>query len=63
MTTLMDYQDRGVPEPERFCLMNKDLSPEQYRSKIIETYGPPAGRDKKMDAIVNAAVLAYIIKK
>jgi hypothetical protein len=63
MATLLDYQNSGVPEPERFYEANKHLPPEQYRTKIVETYGSPAGRDKKMEATVNAAVLAYVLKK
>jgi len=59
MATLMDYQDKGVMEPERFHSAYKGLAPEQYKAKIIETYGPASGRDRKMEAMVNAAVLAY----
>jgi hypothetical protein len=63
MATLLDYQNSGVPEPEKFYATYKHLPQEQYKAKIAETYGPPAGRDKKMEAMVNAAVLAYIVKK
>ena len=63
MATLMDYQDKGVMEPERFYLTYRNLAPEQYKAKIVETYGPMTGRDKKMEAMVNAAVLAYAIGK
>ena len=63
MATLMDYQDRGVMEPERFYLTYKGLSQEQYRAKIVEIYGPASGRDRKMETMVNAAVLAYVLGK
>ncbi|MCL1904597.1 MAG: hypothetical protein FWG19_00530 [Methanomassiliicoccaceae archaeon] len=62
MATLMDYQDRGVPEPDRFYGTYKNLKPEEYKAKVIETYGPAAGRDKKIEALVNAVVLAYVTK-
>jgi hypothetical protein len=62
MTTLMDFQDKGAPEPEMFHAMYKGLRPEEYREKIIETYGP-AGRDMKMEKMVNAAVLLYVSGK
>ena len=60
MATLTDYQDKGVPEPERFFESNRNLSMNEYRSKIVETYGPP-GRDKNMEKMVNAAVLLYAV--
>jgi len=63
MATLMDYQNAGVMEPERFYNMNKHLRPEEYQAKIVEVYGKPAGRDKKMESLVNAAVLAYASRK
>ena len=63
MTTLMDYQDKGVPEAERFHMMHKGLSQERYKEKIIETYGTAASRDRRMETIVNAAVLAYVLGK
>ena len=63
MVTLMDYQDKGVMEPERFYETYKHLSSEDYGKKITEVYGPPSGRDKKMDSMVNAAILAYASKK
>jgi len=63
MATLMDYQDRGVMEPEKFYAAHKDLSKEEYRTKIVDMYGPAATRDKKMWSLVNAAVLAYVFKK
>ncbi|MCL1984609.1 MAG: hypothetical protein FWG58_04335 [Methanomassiliicoccaceae archaeon] len=62
MATLLDYQHMSVPEPDKFYGMYKNLKPEEYRAKIIETYGPAAGRDKKVEAMVNAAVLAYLLK-
>ena len=63
MATLMDYQDRGVMEPERFHAAHKGLPPEEYKAKIVEMYGPAAGRDRKMASLVNAAVLAYVFNK
>ncbi|MCL2890788.1 MAG: hypothetical protein FWF40_02720 [Methanomassiliicoccaceae archaeon] len=63
MTTLEDYHERGVPEPERFFAAYGKLKPEEYKAKIVETYGPAEGRDKRMEATVNAAVLAYVVKK
>ena len=60
MATLTDYQDKGVPEPERFFESNRGLSMNEYRSKIVETYGSP-GRDKNMEKMVNAAVLLYAV--
>jgi hypothetical protein len=63
MATLKDYQNEGVMEPERFYVMYKDLKPEEYKAKILEVYGQPGGRDKKMEAMVNVAVLAYAAKK
>ena len=63
MATLMDYQDKGVMDPERFFNANKHLRPEEYQAKIVEVYGQPAGRDRKMEALVNAAVLAYASRK
>jgi len=63
MATLMDYQDKGVMEPEKFFNANKHLRPEEYQAKIVEVYGPAAGRDKKLEAMVNAAVLAYASRK
>ena len=63
MTTLMDYQDAGVPEAERFFAMHGKLSKDAYASKIIETYGPPSGRDKRLESIVNAAVVLYAAGK
>ena len=62
MTTLMDYQDRGVPDPESFCASHKNLPKDAYKAKIIEIYGPAEGRDRKIEIIVNAAVLAYILR-
>ena len=62
MTTLMDYQDKGVPEPGIFYSMHKDLSKSDYRAKVTETYGQASGRDAKMNRMVNAAVLAYVLK-
>jgi hypothetical protein len=62
MATLMDYQDAGVPEAERFFTMHGKLSKNAYAAKITETYGPAAGRDKGLALIVNAAVLLYAIK-
>jgi len=59
MATLMDYQHESVMEPDRFFNANRHLRPEEYRAKIVEVYGHAAGRDKKLDAMVNAAVLAY----
>jgi hypothetical protein len=63
MATLEDYRDMSVPDPERFFAAHRNLRPEEYRSKIVETYGPAEGRDKRMEATVNAAVLAYVIKR
>ncbi|MCL2785995.1 MAG: hypothetical protein FWD81_02085 [Methanomassiliicoccaceae archaeon] len=63
MVTLMDYQDKGVPEPERFHASHKNLSAEEYGARITKTYGQASGRDKRMEAIVNAAVLAYVLGK
>jgi hypothetical protein len=63
MATLLDYQNSGVPEPDKFYAAHKHLTPDQYKAKVIEIYGPAAGRDKKMESMVNAAVLAYIVKK
>jgi hypothetical protein len=63
MATLMDYQDKGVMDAERFFNTYKHLRPEEYGAKIAEIYGQPAVRDKRMEAIVNAAVLAYASKK
>ena len=63
MATLMDYQNKGVAEPDKFYIANRHLRPEEYQAKIVEVYGPPAGRDKKMEAIVNAAVLAYASRR
>jgi len=63
MATLEDYHEKGVPEPERFFAMYGKLKPEEYKAKIIEIYGPSEGRDKRMEATVNAAVLAYVVKK
>ena len=63
MVTLEDYRDKVVIEPEKFYDIHKNLLPGEYRSKITEIYGPVSGRDKKMVAMVNAAVLAYVIKK
>jgi hypothetical protein len=63
MATLMDYHDRGVTDPERFYMAHKELAPEEYASKIVEMYGPASGRDKKMEAMVNIAVLAYAVVK
>jgi hypothetical protein len=62
MATLMDYQDKGVPEAERFYMLHKGLNKEEYGAKITETYGPASGRDRKMEIIVNAAVIAYAVK-
>ncbi|MCL2712425.1 MAG: hypothetical protein FWD37_04030 [Methanomassiliicoccaceae archaeon] len=62
MTTLMDFNDKSVDEPEKFYAMHKNLKPEEYKAKIIETYGP-AGRDKKMESLVNAVVLLYAVRK
>ncbi|MDR2866912.1 MAG: hypothetical protein LBV13_05900 [Methanomassiliicoccaceae archaeon] len=59
----MDYQDKGVPDAERFYAANRNLPREAYRARIIETYGPASGRDRKIEAIVNAAVLAYVLRK
>jgi len=63
MATLMDYQDKGVPEPERFYAMYKDLPQDRYRERITETYGQASGRDHRMERMVNAAVLAYVLGK
>ncbi|MCL2608074.1 MAG: hypothetical protein FWD92_05945 [Methanomassiliicoccaceae archaeon] len=63
MATLMDYQDKGVMDPERFYAAHKGLSKEEYKAKIIEMYGPATSRDKKMGALVNVAVLAYVFGK
>ncbi|MCL2143513.1 MAG: hypothetical protein FWH44_04570 [Methanomassiliicoccaceae archaeon] len=59
MATLMDYQDKEVMGPDRFYAAHRHLSPKDYAAKIVEMYGPPSGRDKKMSDMVNAAVLAY----
>jgi hypothetical protein len=63
MATLRDYQNKDVMDPERFCTAHKGLPPEEYAAKITEIYGPASGRDKRMEAMVNAAVLAYAVKK
>lgn len=62
MTTLMDYQDKGVPEPERFYAMYGTLSKKDYRERITATYGQVTGRDKRMEALVNAVVLAFVLR-
>jgi len=59
----MDYQDAGVPEAERFFAMYGKLPKNAYVSKIIEIYGPATGRDKRLETIVNAAVLLYAAGK
>ena len=63
MATLMDYQDKGVMESDRFYSTYRHLRPEEYRSKIIEMYGSAGGRDRRMEEIVNAAVIAYVLRK
>lgn len=59
MTTLADFNDRSVPDAARFFALYGKLTPNEYRTKITETYGPAAGRDKILEAIVNAAVLMF----
>jgi hypothetical protein len=59
----MDYDDKGVPEPEGFYVSYKDLTKDEYRAKVTEVYGPAESRDRKMAAMANAAVVAYVIGK
>jgi hypothetical protein len=63
MATLTDYLDKGVMGPERFFSAHKHLRPEEYKAKVTEVYGPPSGRDKYLEAMANAAVLAYASEK
>ena len=63
MATLKDYLDKGVMEPEKFFSVYGNLPQEGYKAKIIEMYGPTNGRDKNMEAMANAAVLAYVTRR
>ncbi len=60
-TTLLDYEKRGVPEPQDFFEENRHLGLSEYRSMVSETYGPASNRSQTLKVMVNEAVMLYLL--
>ena len=60
-TTLLDYEAGGVPDPQQFFQANRRLDPADYRRRLAEAYGPAATRSTGVKAMVNEAVMLYLL--
>ncbi len=60
-TTLLDYERGEVPGARDFFEANRHMGAEEYRSLIVQAYGPAASRAPAVKAMVNEAVLLYLI--
>jgi hypothetical protein len=59
-TTLLDFEDGGLPEAMEFYLHHRRLPPCLSRRKLEETYGNIASRDQTLRARVNEITLLYL---
>ncbi|MDD3399066.1 MAG: hypothetical protein PHW93_05670 [Candidatus Methanomethylophilaceae archaeon] len=59
-TTLLDFEEGGLPEAMDFFLQNRRLSADAFQQRVQDVFGVPAARDPLLRERVNEITLLYL---
>lgn len=59
-TTLLDFEEGGLPEAMEFFLRHRRLSADAFRQRVQDVFGVPAARDSGLRERVNEITMLYL---